>query len=150
MARAGGVNGSDSHGRPRRRLVLHPQRPARPLPATSLTHDIAVLTALSNDVGFDVVFGRQLAAFAQAGDIAVGLYTNGGSSNVPRAFEEASRFGMITVGLAGYDGGRMADAETIDYFFVVPSTSVHRIQEAQTTLCHVLWELTQRALAPIT
>jgi D-sedoheptulose 7-phosphate isomerase len=128
-------------------LFLHPPEPARPLPATALTHDVAVLTALSNDIGFDVVFARQLGAFGRAGDVAVGLSTSGGSANVLRGFEEAGRRGMVTVGFAGYDGGKMAEADTIDYLFVVPSSSVHRIQEAQTTTYHVLWELTQQALA---
>jgi D-sedoheptulose 7-phosphate isomerase len=50
------------------------------------------------------------------------------------------------VGIAGYDGGKMAELDSIDYLFVAPSSSVHRIQEAQTTIYHVLWELTQRAL----
>ncbi|MGH8895477.1 MAG: D-sedoheptulose-7-phosphate isomerase [Egibacteraceae bacterium] len=118
----------------------------RPLPALCLTNDIAVMTALSNDVGFDVVFARQIAAFGQAGDIAVGLSTSGNSNNVIRAFDEAGRRGLITVGLSGYEGGKMAEVDTIDYLFVVPSPSVHRIQEAQTTTYHVLWELTQRAL----
>jgi D-sedoheptulose 7-phosphate isomerase len=63
-----------------------------------------------------------------------------------RAFAEASRRGLLTVGLAGYEGGRMAELDTIDHLFVVPSSSVHRIQEAQTTLYHVLWELTQSLL----
>jgi D-sedoheptulose 7-phosphate isomerase len=128
-------------------LFLHPEDGGRSLPAISLTSDIAVVTALSNDVGFEVVFARQVAAWGRKGDIAVGLSTSGGSVNVLRAFEEASRRGLVTVGLAGYDGGRMAEADTIDYLFVVPSSSVHRIQEAQTTLYHVLWELTQAALA---
>jgi D-sedoheptulose 7-phosphate isomerase len=60
--------------------------------------------------------------------------------------EEASRRGLLTIGLAGYEGGKMAELDTIDYLFVVPSSSVHRIQEAQTTVYHVLWELTQVAL----
>jgi D-sedoheptulose 7-phosphate isomerase len=118
----------------------------RPLPALCLTNDIAVMTALSNDVGFDVVFARQIAAFGQADDIAIGLSTSGNSSNLIRAFDEASRRGLITIGLAGYAGGKMAEVDTIDYLFVVPSASVHRIQEAQTTTFHVLWELTQQAL----
>lgn len=127
--------------------AAHPlARPPRPLPALCLTNDIAVVTALSNDVGFDVVFARQIAAFGQAGDMAVGLSTSGNSNNLIRAFDEASRRGLITVGLAGYEGGKMAEVDTIDYLFVVPSASVHRVQEAQTTTYHVLWELTQRAL----
>lgn len=118
-----------------------------PLPALSLAADIAVVTALSNDVGFDVVFARQLAAMGRPGDIALGLSTSGNSGNLVRAFEEAARRGMVTVGIAGYQGGKMAEADTIEHLFVIPSASVHRIQEAQTTVYHVLWELTQRILA---
>ncbi|MEN3534743.1 SIS domain-containing protein [Microbispora sp. ZYX-F-249] len=121
--------------------------PARPLPAFALTADIAVVTALANDIGFEVVFARQLAASAFAGDIALGLSTSGNSRNLIAAFEEAERRGMLTVGLAGYGGGQMAELGTIDHLFVVPSASVHRIQEAQTTVYHALWELTQQALA---
>ena len=120
--------------------------PARPLPASTLTSDVAVLSALANDVSFDVVFARPLAANGRAGDIAFGLSTSGGSENVLRGFEEANRRGLLTIGLAGYDGGKMAEAGTIDHLFVMPSSSVHRIQEAQTTIYHVLWELTQLAL----
>ena len=66
-----------------------------------------------------------------------------------RGFVEATRRGMLTIGLAGYDGGKMAEAGTIDHLFVMPSASVHRIQEAQTTTYHVLWELTQLALQAV-
>ena len=117
----------------------------RPLPALTLTADVAVLTALGNDVGFDVVFARQVAAMGRPGDMALATSTSGGSENVIRALEEAGRRELLTVGLAGYDGGRMADAG-LDYLFVVPSASVHRIQEAQTTLYHVLWSLVQEEL----
>ena len=53
---------------------------------------------------------------------------------------------MLGVGLAGYEGGKMAEIDSIDYLFVAPSSSVHRIQEAQTTMYHVLWELTLASL----
>jgi D-sedoheptulose 7-phosphate isomerase len=146
-----GNGGSSTDAQDLAQLFLHPPRPhsvrpARALPAICLTHDVAVVTALSNDVGFDVVFSRQLAAYGRRGDIAVGLSTSGGSGNVLRGLEEATNRGMTTVGLAGYDGGRMAEVDTITHLFVVPSTSVHRVQEAQTTLYHVLWELTLQAL----
>jgi D-sedoheptulose 7-phosphate isomerase len=141
-----GNGGSSTDAQAVATTFLHPRAAGRALPALSLTDDVAVVTALANDIGFDVVFARQLAAFGRSGDIAVGLSTSGNSDNLVRAFEEASRRGLLTIGLAGYQGGRMAELDTIDYLFVVPSSSVHRIQEAQTTVYHVLWELTQVAL----
>ena len=126
-------------GRRRRRAA------ARPL---GLASDPSVLTALANDIGVDVVFARQIAAFGGKADIAVGLSTSGNSENLLRAFDEASRRGMLTIGIAGYAGGKMAELDSIDYLFVAPSASVHRIQEAQTTMYHVLWELCQAALGP--
>jgi D-sedoheptulose 7-phosphate isomerase len=141
-----GNGGSSTDAQDLAGTFLHPGGRARPLPALSLTADIAVVTALSNDIGFDVVFARQIAAFGRPGDIAVGLSTSGNSANLIRAFDEASRLGMVTVGLAGYDGGRMAEADTIEHLFVVPSASVHRIQEAQTSIYHVLWESVQHEL----
>jgi D-sedoheptulose 7-phosphate isomerase len=130
-------------------LFLNPGGTARPLPAFGLASDTSVLTALCNDVGVEVVFARQLAAFGGRDDIAVGLSTSGNSANLVRAFDEASRRGMLTVGLAGYDGGKMAELDSIDYLFIAPSVSVHRIQEAQTTVYQVLWELTLAALDAI-
>jgi D-sedoheptulose 7-phosphate isomerase len=120
-----------------------------PLPAFGLANDTSVVTALCNDVGVDVVFARQLAAFGSRDDIAVGLSTSGNSDNLLRAFDEAGRRGMLTIGLAGYDGGRMAELDSIDYLFVVPSSSVHRIQEAQTTIYQVLWELTAEEMSHV-
>lgn len=122
-------------------LFMDLPSPAPPLPAAVLTSDMATVTALCNDVGFDVVFARQLAAFARPGDIAVGLSTSGNSSNLLAAFEQARRLGMVTVGLSGSSGGRMAEPGQVQHLFVMPSASVHRIQEAQTTVYHVLWEL---------
>jgi D-sedoheptulose 7-phosphate isomerase len=115
---------------------------ARPLPALCLASDTSVVTALANDVGVEVMFARQIAAFGRPTDIAVGLSTSGNSDNLLRAFDEASRRGLLTVGIAGYEGGKMAELDSLDYLFVAPSSSVHRIQEAQTTIYHVWWELT--------
>jgi D-sedoheptulose 7-phosphate isomerase len=142
-----GNGGSSTDAQDLASVFLSPADDSRPLPAFGLTNDIAVITALSNDVGFDVVFARQIAAFGRSGDIAVGLSTSGNSANLLRAFDEAGRRGLLTVGIAGYDGGKMAELDSIDHLFVVPSPSVHRVQEAQTTIYHALWELTLDALA---
>ena len=123
-----GNGGSSTDAQDLVTTFMHPGGDARPLPAISLTSDVAVVTALANDVGFEVVFARQVAAWGRPDDVAIGLSTSGGSANVLRGFEEASRRGLLTIGLAGYDGGKMAEADTIDYLFVVPSSSVHRIQ----------------------
>jgi D-sedoheptulose 7-phosphate isomerase len=142
-----GNGGSATDAQQLATLFLNPGGEARPLPAFGLANDTSVVTALCNDIGVEVVFARQLAAFGGRNDIAVGLSTSGNSANLVRAFDEASRRGMLTIGLAGYDGGKMAELDSIDYLFVVPSASVHRIQEAQTTIYQVLWELTLAALA---
>ena len=142
-----GNGGSATDAQQLAALFLNPGGTARPLPALGLASDISVVTALCNDIGVDVVFARQIAALGRRDDIAVGLSTSGNSDNLLRAFDEASRRGLLTVGLAGYEGGKMAELDSIDYLFVAPSSSVHRIQEAQTTVYHVLWELIQQALA---
>jgi len=142
-----GNGGSATDAQELATLFLNPGGGARALPALGLASDTSVVTALCNDIGVEVVFARQIAAFGRRSDIAVGLSTSGNSENLLRAFDEASRRGLLTVGIAGYDGGKMAELDSIDYLFVAPSSSVHRIQEAQTTIYHVLWELTQRVLA---
>jgi D-sedoheptulose 7-phosphate isomerase len=124
---------------------LHPPDGYRPLPALSLTNDIGVVTAVGNDVGFENVFARQIIAFGRPGDIAVGFSTSGESPNVLAAFRQAQQEGLLTVGLAGYDGGKMA-AAGLDHCFVVRSSYVPRIQEVHATIYHTLWALTQRLL----
>ncbi len=142
-----GNGGSSTDAQDVVHTFVDPPPPADPLPALGLTNDVAVVTALSNDVSFDVVFARQVRAFGRPGDIAVAISTSGGSQNVLSALEEAERVGLMTVGLAGYGGGRMAELGALQHLFAVPSSSVHRVQEVQTTLYHVLWDATQTALA---
>jgi D-sedoheptulose 7-phosphate isomerase len=121
---------------------------ARPLPARSLVEDQAVITALSNDVGFDKVFSRQLIAHGRPDDIAMGFSTSGNSENLLVAFAEATKQGMLTVGMSGYEGGRMAaEGSGVAHCMVVRSDSVHRIQEAQAALTHRLWSYVHEALA---
>ena len=141
-----GNGGSSTDAQDVVHTFLDPPPPATPLPALGLTNDVAVLTALSNDVGFEVVFARQVRAFGRRGDVAVALSTSGGSPNVLAALEQAAAMGLVTVGLAGYGGGRMAELAALQHLLVVPSSSVHRVQEVQTTLYHVLWEATTAAL----
>ncbi len=110
-----------------------------PLPAWSLTADQAIITALGNDVGFELVFARQLIARGKAGDIAIAMSTSGSSPNLMAALKEARHRGMYTVGFAGYEGGAFAKSPDVDACFVVRSQSVHRIQESQALLGYQLW-----------
>ena len=124
-----------------------------PLPAIALTNDIAVVTAVGNDVGFDNVFARQVIAFGRRGDIALGISTSGNSTNVLVALEQAKKQGLLTVGLAGYDGGKMMHSAAVDVCINSPSDHIPRIQEAQATAYHTLLEvihavLTERGIVP--
>lgn len=120
----------------------------RALPALSLPADSATVSAVANDVGLEHVFVRQLCAVGERADIALGISTSGNSANVVAALREARRRGMLTVALAGYDGGAVARAETVDFCFVARREFVPRIQEGHATLWHTLLELVQDALAP--
>ena len=111
---------------------------SRPLPALALAHNVAMLTAVGNDVGFDNIFARQIIAYGRPGDIAFGISSSGNSANILRAFEQARSQGLLTIGLAGYDGGRMARSGTVDFSLVVPDDQVPRIQEAQATVYNAL------------
>lgn len=119
----------------------------RALPAVSLVADCATVTALTNDVGFEHVFTRQLAALARPGDIALGFTTSGSSANVVAAMELARRRGLLTIACCGYDGGVLARAGAVDHCFVVRREYVPRIQEVHATLWHALLELVQVTLA---
>jgi D-sedoheptulose 7-phosphate isomerase len=111
------------------------------LPAIALTNDIAVVTAVANDVGFDNVFARQIIAFGRPGDIAFGISTSGNSSNVLAALVQAKKQGLLTVALAGYDGGKTARSPAVDHCIVAPSDHIPRIQEAQATVYHALLDV---------
>ncbi|MDQ6643020.1 MAG: SIS domain-containing protein, partial [Chloroflexota bacterium] len=122
--------------------LLNPPFPNwSPLPAIALTNDIAVVTAVANDVGFDNVYARQVIAFGRPGDIALGISTSGNSTNVLVALGQAKKQGLLTVGLAGYDGGEMVHFKGLDFCINSPSDHVPRIQEAQATVYHALLEV---------
>jgi D-sedoheptulose 7-phosphate isomerase len=113
---------------------------ARGLPAIALNNDVATVTAVGNDVGFDKVFARQLIPLAREADVAVAISTSGSSPNVVAGLEEAHRRGMLTIGIAGYDGGRLDELEWLDHLFVARSDYIPRLQEAHATIYHLLLE----------
>jgi D-sedoheptulose 7-phosphate isomerase len=126
----------------------HPVTAGRPaLAAVNLVADTAMLSAVGNDVGFAHVFVRQLLAQARPGDGLIGLSTSGNSPNLIAAFAKAREMGLVTIGLAGGDGGQMKLAGMLDHCFVVPSASIHRIQECHVAAYHILWDLVHTILA---
>nr|PZM91579.1 MAG: phosphoheptose isomerase [Pseudomonadota bacterium] len=110
----------------------------RALPAISLCTDAAFLTAVGNDSDFSRVYVDRLETLLLPRDVVLGISTSGASANVNRALQLARRRGALTVGFAGRDGGAMVDV--CDFCFVVPSWSIHRIQETHTVLLHLLWD----------
>lgn len=114
------------------------------LPAIALTADQALLTAISNDRDFAKVFADQLRVLARPGDMALAVSTSGKSPNLVQALETARELGLLTIAFTGKDGGRLPDLA--EYCFVVPSFSIHRIQETHVTLYHIVWDLVQVAL----
>ena len=126
----------------------HPVTAGRPaLPAINLTADIAMISAVGNDVGFEHVFVRQVIALGRRGDVLLGISTSGNSANLIAAFAKAREMGMATIGLAGGEGGRMKTCGHLDHCLVVPSDSIHRIQESHVTAYHILWDLVHVILA---
>jgi D-sedoheptulose 7-phosphate isomerase len=127
---------------------LHPITAGRPaLAALNLVADLAMISAVGNDIGFDHVFLRQLIAQGEAGDALVGVSTSGNSGNLMAAFAKAKEMHIVTIGLAGGDGGKMKSSGLVDHCLVVPSTSIHRIQECHVACYHILWDLVHTLLA---
>ena len=126
----------------------HPVTAGRPaLPAQNLAQDMAMISAVGNDVGFGEVFARQMPGLIRPGDVALGISTSGNSANVLRGLEVAHTLGARTLALAGGNGGAMAQAGFIDLCLTVGSDSIHRVQETHVAVYHVLWDLVHSLLA---
>lgn len=115
-----------------------------PIAAIALTTDTSILTSVGNDSSFDDLFERQLRALGRKGDVGIAISTSGNSANVLRAVDAARELGIKTVALAGYNGGKLADA--VDIALVVNARSTQRIQETHITIGHILCELVEDAL----
>ena len=124
---------------------MHPITVGRKaLPAICLANDMAMVTAVANDVGFDDVFTRQIIALGNEDDVLLGVSTSGNSRNLVHAFATARRLKMTTIGFAGSDGGEMAElaiAGLVNYCLTVPTASIHRIQETHVALYHIMWDM---------
>ena len=112
------------------------------LPAIALTTDTSILTAISNDFGYDEVFARQVQALGRPGDLLVGISTSGNSPGIVRAFKMAQAQKMKTVGFTGEGGGKLAGMA--DLLFAVPSRVTARVQEVHIMAGHILCDWVDR------
>ncbi len=118
----------------------------RALPAIALHTNTSTLTAVGNDYGYEQTFTRPLAAYGQAGDVLLAISTSGNAANVCQAVALARQMQMKTIGLTGHPGGRLA--QLVHLLLAVPSTSTPRIQEAHTTIIHLLCQAVEDSLSP--
>ncbi|MBX7151559.1 SIS domain-containing protein [bacterium] len=106
--------------------------------AVSLTDNVATLTALGNDIGYDNIFVAQLENLLQSGDIVIGISASGNSPNVVKAFEYANSVGAITVGLIGFDGGKMKEQSKVVLHIVTGKGEYGPVEDIQMILDHVM------------
>jgi D-sedoheptulose 7-phosphate isomerase len=117
----------------------------RALPAIALNTDPAVLTAWSNDYGYQSVFSRQVEALAKPGDVVWGISTSGNSENVVAALRAARQLGASTIARTGLGGGAMA--EYADLLLAVPLSVTPRIQEVHTVTYHMICEAVEAEIS---
>lgn len=115
-------------------------RPA--LPAIALPSNMAVITAIANDFGYDNVFSKQLEAFASKKDVVIAISTSGNSKNVIEGIKESRKLGSKVVGLTGNNGGRMKNM--CDILINVKSSNTPMIQQAHITIAHIICELVEK------
>ncbi len=115
-----------------------------PIPAIALTTNTSILTAISNDYGFDYIFSRQISALGKAGDILLAISTSGNSTNIIEAINTAKDKNMSIIGLSGQSGGKMKSL--CDSIICVPSDNPNRIQEVHITIAHIWCALIEQNL----
>lgn len=113
-------------------------------PAVVLNADVATMTAIANDYGYDNVFARQAEGHVKPGDVFIGISTSGNSENVRRAAVVAKEKGAKTAALLGKDGGKIG--KLVDYPVIVPSMVTARVQESHIMIIHIICELLEREI----
>jgi D-sedoheptulose 7-phosphate isomerase len=113
----------------------------RALPAISLTTDVATVTGVAARDGMDAIFAHQIRYLAAPEDIALGISADGNCPSVRAGLAAASERGLLTIALAGGDGGALRDSPAVDHLLVAASADPRVVKELQVTIYHVLWEL---------
>lgn len=115
------------------------------LPAIALTTDSSILTSLSNDYSYDVIFSRQCESLVNKGDVVIGISTSGNSINVKKGLKTSKQKGALTIGLLGNKGGKIKDI--VDISIIVNSSSTPRIQESHRLIYHIICEIVEKNLS---
>lgn len=116
-------------------------------PAVVLNADVATMTAIANDYGYDEVFARQAEGHVKPGDVFIGISTSGNSENVYRATLKAKELGAKTAALLGKDGGKIA--KEVDFPIIVHCNTTARVQECHINIIHILCEISEAKLSQI-
>ncbi|WP_086239269.1 D-sedoheptulose 7-phosphate isomerase [Campylobacter devanensis] len=114
------------------------------IPSIALTTDTSILTAIGNDYGYDRLFARQVQAQGVKGDIFIGISTSGNSANIIEAIKVCKEKEIISIGLTGQSGGKMADL--CDYCIKVPSNCTPRIQESHIVIGHIICAIVEEEI----
>jgi len=115
-----------------------------PLPAMALTTNSSTLTAIGNDIGFDMIFSRQINAFAKNNDVVLAISTSGNSSNVIKAVKESRKKNLKVISLTGEKGGKLSSISNL--IIKVPSFNTQHIQESHIMIGHILVDLVEKKL----
>lgn len=127
-------------------LIGRYKKERKSLPAIALTTDTSILTSLTNDYEFEIVFARQIESLGRQGDVAVGISTSGNSPNVLKGLEKARELGCRTISILGCGGGSIAAVSELS--IVVPCESTPRIQESHITIGHIICSLVEQEIFP--
>lgn len=121
------------------------QKERTPWPAVVLNADVATMTAIANDYGYEEIFARQAKGHMREGDVFIGISTSGNSDNIIRAVTVAKETGCKTIGMLGKDGGKLAN--TTDIALIVPCEVTARVQESHITIIHIICEIVEELMA---
>lgn len=113
-------------------------------PVVVLNADVATMTAIANDYGYEEVFSRQVQGYVEPNDVFIGISTSGNSKNVLKAVEVAKEKDAVTVALLGKDGGQIGTR--VDYPIIVPCEVTARVQESHILLIHIICEIVEENL----
>jgi D-sedoheptulose 7-phosphate isomerase len=115
----------------------------------SLNDNVPLLTAYANDFGYEIVFAEPLASLAEPGDVAIAISSSGNSPNVLRAMDVARELGLTTIGITGFEGGRLQ--EKVDVCVIVPADSKHpdgmqHAEDGQWVVLHVIFVVIRQGM----